>query len=57
MDSEALLLGRKTFQAFAAVWPSMNDPTGFAGKFNSMPKYVVSSTLEKRDPHFQARHP
>jgi dihydrofolate reductase len=47
MDSEALLLGRKTFQAFAAVWPSMNDPAGFAAKFNSMPKYVVSSTLKK----------
>jgi dihydrofolate reductase len=47
MDSEALLLGRKTFEAFAAVWPSMNDPAGFAAKFNSMPKYVVSSTLKK----------
>jgi hypothetical protein len=30
MDSEALLLGRKTFQAFAAVWPSMNDPAGLS---------------------------
>jgi dihydrofolate reductase len=47
LNSEALLLGRVTFQAFAAVWPSMNDEAGFAAKFNSMPKYVVSSTLKK----------
>ena len=49
LNSEALLLGRKTFEAFAAVWPSMNDAAGFAAKFNSMPKYVVSSTLKKPD--------
>jgi len=45
LDSEALLLGRVTYQGFAAAWPSMSGP--FADKFNSMPKYVVSSTLEK----------
>jgi dihydrofolate reductase len=44
MDSEALLLGRKTYEGFAAAWPSMEGE--FADKFNSMPKYVVSSTLE-----------
>jgi dihydrofolate reductase len=49
LDSEALLLGRVTYEAFAAVWPSMNDPAGFAAKFNSMPKYVVSSTLKKAE--------
>lgn len=43
--SEALLLGRVTFEGFAEAWPSRDGE--FADKFNSMPKYVVSSTLEK----------
>ena len=43
MDSEALLLGRKTYEGFAAAWPSRDGE--FADKFNNMPKYVVSSTL------------
>jgi dihydrofolate reductase len=38
-----LLLGRKTYEGFAAAWPSVEGE--FADKFNSMPKYVVSSTL------------
>ena len=42
--SDALLLGRKTYEGFAAAWPSREGD--FADKFNSMPKYVVSSTLE-----------
>ena len=42
--SEALLLGRTTYEGFAAAWPSMEGE--FADKFNGMPKYVVSSTLE-----------
>ena len=46
-DSEALLLGRVTYEGFAAAWPSRDGE--FAEKFNSMPKYVVSSTLEKAD--------
>jgi dihydrofolate reductase len=46
LSSEALLLGRKTYEGFAAAWPAMSDEVGFADKFNSMPKYVVSSTLE-----------
>ena len=45
-ESEALLLGRVTYEGFAAAWPERTDDTGFADKFNSMPKYVVSSTLE-----------
>jgi dihydrofolate reductase len=45
MDSEALLLGRKTYEGFAQAWPSVKDEVGFADKFNTMPKYVVSSTL------------
>jgi dihydrofolate reductase len=44
MESEALLLGRTTYEGFAAAWPSMKGE--FADKFNNMPKYVVSSTLE-----------
>jgi dihydrofolate reductase len=43
LDSEALLLGRVTYQGFAAAWPSMENE--FADKFNGMPKYVISSTL------------
>jgi dihydrofolate reductase len=43
-DAEALLLGRVTYEGFAAAWPSREGE--FADKFNSMPKYVVSSTLE-----------
>jgi dihydrofolate reductase len=43
LESEALLLGRVTYEGFAAAWPSRDDE--FADKFNSMPKYVVSSTL------------
>src|SRR5206468_3978853 len=42
--SEALLLGRLTYEGFAAAWPSREGE--FADKFNSMPKYVVSSTLK-----------
>jgi len=43
--SEALLLGRVTYQGFAEAWPSRDGE--FADKFNSMPKYVVSSTLHE----------
>ncbi len=44
MSSEALLLGRVTYEGFAEAWPSREGE--FADKFNAMPKYVVSSTLE-----------
>ena len=49
MSSEALLLGRVTYEGFAAAWPSRTDEFGFADKFNSMPKYVISSTLDEPD--------
>jgi dihydrofolate reductase len=42
-ESEALLLGRVTYEGFADSWPSRTGE--FADKFNNMPKYVVSSTL------------
>jgi dihydrofolate reductase len=42
----AQLLGRTTYEGFAAAWPSRTDEGGFADRMNSMPKYVVSTTLE-----------
>src|SRR4030081_985728 len=45
--SDALLLGRNTYEGFAAAWPSMTDEAGFSDKMNTMPKYVVSSSLDK----------
>ncbi len=47
LASDALLLGRVTYQIHAAAWPSMKDEVGFADLMNSLPKYVVSTTLEK----------
>src|SRR5881392_2451007 len=48
MDTEALLLGRRTYEGFADAWPKREGE--FADKFNNMPKYVVSSTL--KDPEW-----
>jgi dihydrofolate reductase len=45
--SDALLLGRVTYQGFAAAWPSMKDEQGFADRMNTIPKFVVSTTLNK----------
>jgi len=45
MAADAQLLGRVTYEGFAAAWPSRADEAGFAEKMNTMPKYVVSSTL------------
>jgi dihydrofolate reductase len=45
--SDALLMGRKTYEGFAAAWPTMSGTGEFGEKMNSMPKYVVSSTLHK----------
>ena len=45
--SDALLLGRVTYEGFAAAWPGRKDPDGFADRFNSMPKFVASRTLKK----------
>jgi dihydrofolate reductase len=42
-NSEALLLGRVTYEGFAAAWPSVEGE--FGDKFNALPKYVISSTL------------
>jgi dihydrofolate reductase len=45
--SEALLLGRVTYEGFAKAWPDMTDEQGYADRMNSLPKYVVTTTLEK----------
>jgi dihydrofolate reductase len=46
--SDMLLLGRLTYEGFAAAWPRMEDVEGeFAVRMNTMPKYVVSTTLEE----------
>jgi dihydrofolate reductase len=44
LDAEALLLGRRSYEWFAARWPSRSG--ALADRLNSLPKYVVSSTLE-----------
>lgn len=45
--SDALLLGRTTYDGFKAAWPGRTDETGFADRMNNYPKYVVSKSLEK----------
>ena len=47
LESDALLLGRVTYEGFAEAWPSRTGE--FADKFNSMPKYVVSTTMQEAD--------
>jgi dihydrofolate reductase len=44
-QADALLLGRRTYESFAGAWPQREGQ--FADKFNSMPKFVVSTTLEE----------
>jgi dihydrofolate reductase len=48
LESDALLLGRRTYESFAGAWPKREGE--FADKLNSMPKYVVSTTL--KDPEW-----
>jgi dihydrofolate reductase len=47
--SDALLLGRVTYQGFAAAWPTMKDTGEFGERMNNLPKYVVSTTLDKAE--------
>lgn len=46
MMSDALLLGRVTYEGFAAAWPERTDDAGFADRMNNVNKYVVSTTLK-----------
>jgi dihydrofolate reductase len=45
--SDALLLGRVTYEGFAKAWPTMKDGGEFADRMNSIPKYIVSTTLQE----------
>ena len=47
MEADALLIGRKTYESFAGAWPNRDGE--FADKFNSMPKFLVSTTLTDPD--------
>ncbi len=47
--ADAQLLGRRTYEGFAAAWPKMEGTGDFGVKMNTMPKYVVTSTLDKLD--------
>jgi dihydrofolate reductase len=48
--SDALVLGRVTYEGFAASWPAMEESTGdFGKKMNSMPKFVASRTLDRME--------
>jgi dihydrofolate reductase len=47
-EADALLLGRVTYEGFAAAWPSRSGDV-FSDKLNSMPKHVVSSSLERAE--------
>ena len=48
--ADALLMGRVTYEGFAKAWPSMpEDPAGYAKRMNSLPKYLVSSTLKNAE--------
>ena len=47
--SGAHLLGRVTYEGFAQAWPDRKDEQGFADRMNSLPKYVVSTTMKKGD--------
>jgi dihydrofolate reductase len=49
-NSDALLMGRHTYQIFTGHWPTATDAEGFADRMNSLPKYVVSDTLTEPTP-------
>jgi dihydrofolate reductase len=50
-SSSGVLLGRKTYDVFAASWPAIEDEEGFADRMNSIPKWVASTTI--RDARWQ----
>ena len=52
--SDGLLLGRNTYEIFAAIWPSLSGTLPYIDKMNSMAKHVASTTL--RDPQWENSH-
>ena len=48
-SSDAMLLGRLTYEGFAKAWPTMEGTGDFGERMNSIPKYVVSTTLKKAE--------
>jgi dihydrofolate reductase len=46
MAADIVLLGRTTYDGFAAVWPTIDDPAGFGRKMNGMRKYVASNSMK-----------
>src|SRR5437773_2294403 len=46
-QADALLLGGRTYEGFAAVWPTMPGTGAYGERMNSLPKYVVSTTLSE----------
>lgn len=48
-SSDALLLGRVTYEGFAQAWPGRTDEQGYADRMNGLPKHVVSTTLAKAE--------
>lgn len=51
MSSDAVVMGRRTYEVFAASWPTMPDPDGTVAHMNAIPHHVVSDTL--RDPEWE----
>jgi dihydrofolate reductase len=49
LAATALIFGRKTYDGFAAVWPTLDDPAGFARRMNELPKYIASKTVSRLD--------
>lgn len=47
--SDALLLGRRTYQGFAAAWPTMEGTGEYGERMNSLPKYVASTTMREME--------
>src|SRR5690348_5617095 len=45
--ADALIMGRHTYDIFAGHWPTVTDPSGFADRMNSIPKYVLSTTMSR----------
>ena len=48
-QADAVLLGRRTYLEFAALWPGMGSDVPMADFMNNTPKYIVSSTLDRLD--------